>query len=101
MRTIGLDLAVQAAHKAVVLDDAGHFCTPLLTIHTRPSELDCLLARAREGAPSTDVQIVMEPTGAWPGFPWQFIMHAKRFQSSWSIARTWPISAATIRGKVR
>jgi transposase len=66
MRTIGLDLAVQAAHKAVVLDDAGHFCTPILTIHTRPSELDHLLARAREDAPSTEVQLVMEPTGmAW------------------------------------
>jgi hypothetical protein len=36
MRSIGLDLAVQAAHKAVVLDDAGHFCTPILTLHTRP-----------------------------------------------------------------
>jgi hypothetical protein len=28
MRTIGLDLAVQVAHKAVVLDERGHFCTP-------------------------------------------------------------------------
>src|SRR3954471_19820846 len=66
MRTIGLDLAVQAAHKAVVLDEHGHFCTPLLTVHTQPSDLDQLLARARDGAPSTDVQIVMEPTGmAW------------------------------------
>jgi transposase len=66
MRTIGLDLAVQAAHKAVVLDAHGHFCTPLLTVHTQPSELDQLLARARDGASSTEVQIVMEPTGmAW------------------------------------
>src|SRR5215216_1898373 len=66
MRTIGLDLAVQTAHKAVVLDDAGHFCTPILTVHTRPSDLDQLLARAREGAPSAEVQLVMEPTGmAW------------------------------------
>ena len=66
MRTIGLDLAVQAAHKAVVLDEAGHFCTSILTVHTQPSELDHLLARAREGAPSTEVQLVMEPTGmAW------------------------------------
>ena len=66
MRTIGLDLAVQTAHKAVVLDETGHFCTPILTIHTRPSELDQLLARACDGAPSTEVQIVMEPTGmAW------------------------------------
>ena len=66
MRTIGLDLAVQAAHKAVVLDAHGHFCTPLLTVHTQPSELDQLLARARDGASSAEVQIVMEPTGmAW------------------------------------
>ena len=66
MRTIGLDLAVQAAHKAVVLDERGHFCTPILTIHTRPCELDQLLARACEGAPSAEVQVVMEPTGmAW------------------------------------
>jgi len=66
MRTIGLDLAVQAAHKALVLDEHGHFCTPLLTVHTQPSELSQLLARAREGASSTEVQIVIEPTGmAW------------------------------------
>src|SRR6266487_1201242 len=66
MRTIGLDLAVQTAHKAVVLDEQGHFCTSILTVHTRPSELDQLLARARDGASSTEVQIVMEPTGmAW------------------------------------
>src|SRR6266516_3207795 len=66
MRTIGLDLAVRAAHKAVVLDERGHFCTPIITVHTQPSELDHLLIRAREGAPSDEVQIVMEPTGmAW------------------------------------
>ena len=66
MRTIGLDLAVQTAHKAVVLDETGHFCTPILTVHTRPSELSQLLVRAREGAPSTEVQLVIEPTGmAW------------------------------------
>ena len=66
MRTIGLDLAVQTAHKAVVLDERGHFCTPILTVHTQPSELDHLLARARDGVPSAEVQLVMEPTGmAW------------------------------------
>jgi hypothetical protein len=66
MRTIGLDLAVQAAHKAVVLDEHGRFCTPILTVHTRSSDLDLLLARARDGAPSAEVQLVMEPTGkAW------------------------------------
>jgi hypothetical protein len=66
MRTIGLDLAVQTAHKAVVPDDAAHFCTPILTVHTRPSQLSQRLARARDGASSAAVQIVMEPTGmAW------------------------------------
>jgi transposase len=66
MRTIGLDLAVQTAHKAVVLDESGRFCTPILTVHTRPGDLDQLLARARDGALSAEVQIVMEPTGmAW------------------------------------
>ncbi len=66
MRTIGLDLAVQTAHKAVVLDEGGHFCTPIMAVHTQPRDLDHLLARAREGAPAAEVQIVMEPTGmAW------------------------------------
>ena len=63
MRTIGLDLAVQTAHKAVVLDEHGHFCTPILTAHTQPSERSQLRARARDGASSAEVQIVMEPTG--------------------------------------
>ena len=34
MRAIGLDLAVRTAHKAVILDEHGHFCTPILTVHT-------------------------------------------------------------------
>ncbi len=76
MRTIGLDLAVQTAHKAVVLDEGGHFCTPILTVHTRPSELSQLLAQARDGASSAEVQIVMEPTGmAW--FP-VAVYHARQ-----------------------
>ena len=95
MRTIGLDVAVQTAHKAVVLDEQGHFCTPLLTVHTRPSDLDQLLGRARDGAPSTEVQIVMEPTSmAW--FPASSSMRGKRLRSIWSTVRRWPISAATI-----
>ena len=46
MDTIGLDLAVQAAHKAVVADEQGSFITPILTLHTRPGELDQLFTRA-------------------------------------------------------
>jgi Transposase len=66
MYTIGLDLAVQAAHKAVVLDERGRFATPVCSLHTRPSDLDQLLKRARNGVPEATVQVVMEPTSmAW------------------------------------
>ena len=49
MRTIGLDLAIQAEHKAIVADEQGQFITPVLKLHTRANELDTLLARARKG----------------------------------------------------
>ena len=66
MRTIGIDLAIQAAHKAVVADEQGRYVTPVLKFHTRPSELDNLVSRARDGATTDAVQVVMEPTGmAW------------------------------------
>jgi hypothetical protein len=51
---------------AVVLDEQGRFITPVLTLHTRPRELDQLLTRARNGEQEAAVQVVMEPTGmAW------------------------------------
>src|SRR3712207_4250760 len=66
MRTIGIDLALTAAHKAVVADAQGRFLTPVFSFHTRPADLERLLARAREGAPDVPLQVVMEPTGmAW------------------------------------
>jgi transposase len=66
MRTIGIDLAIQAAHKAVVADERGHYVAPVLKFHTHPSELDNLLTRARDGATTEALQAVMEPTGmAW------------------------------------
>ena len=66
MRTIGIDLALTAAHKAVVADAQGHCLTPVFTFHTTRADLERLLARAREGAPDTPLQVVMEPTGmAW------------------------------------
>lgn len=66
MYIIGLDLAVQAAHKAVVVDEQGRFLTPLLRVHTQPGELDRLLMRARNGQPERELCVVMEPTGmAW------------------------------------
>lgn len=67
MRTIGLDLAVAGAHKAVVLDDTSNrFVTPVLTISPRPGDLDLLLQHARAGAEAEPLRVVMEPTGlAW------------------------------------
>lgn len=66
MRTIGIELAVASAHKAIVIDDQGTYITRLLTVSPRAGDLDNLLARARQGAASPDLQAVMEPTGmAW------------------------------------
>lgn len=66
MRILGIDLAVQAAHKAIVADEHGRWVTPVLRFHTRPAEVDRLLAQARHGAPDPALQAVMEPTGmAW------------------------------------
>ena len=66
MRTLGIDLAVQAAHTAVVVDDQGQAVTPLLHFHTTVHELDEVLARARQGTSEPALQAVMEPTGlAW------------------------------------
>ncbi|GAB4405144.1 MAG: IS110 family transposase [Anaerolineales bacterium] len=67
-RIIGIDLAISAAHKAVVLDKASNtFISPLIPFYTDPADLDRLLAIARSGT-GGDVQImaVLEATGmAW------------------------------------
>lgn len=64
MRTIGIELAVAGAHKAIVLDDStGTFVTPVLTLQPNVSSLTALLERARCGASSPDLRVVMEPTG--------------------------------------
>jgi transposase len=67
MRTIGIDLALKATHKAVVADDRGTVITPVIRFHTRPEELQALMERAREGkADDEPLRVVMEPTGlAW------------------------------------
>ena len=66
MRTIGIDLALTAAHKAVIADAQGHYLTPVFSFHTTPADLEHLLARARDGDPDAPLQVVMEPTGmAW------------------------------------
>ena len=77
MRTIGIDLALTAAHKAVVADAQGRFLTPVFSFHTTPADLERLLARARDGAPDTPLQVVMEPTGmAWFPIAVFFARHA-------------------------
>ena len=68
MRILGIDLAVSAQHKAIVLDPAcGEFIGKQFSFRARPEELDRLLKRARKGA-SDEVKIVavLEATGmAW------------------------------------
>jgi transposase len=63
MRTIGIDLAVRAEHRAVVTDERGEYVTGVVAFHTAPTELDQLLAQARAGAAGGELQAVMEATG--------------------------------------
>jgi transposase len=57
-RIIGIDLAVTAVHKAIVLDsNDNEFVTPVLNFRAVPVELDKLLKRARADAPP-DVKLV-------------------------------------------
>ena len=68
MRIIGIDLAVSAKHKAMILDPAANkFTGRSVVFRSRPDDLERLLKRARTGAPK-EVQLVaiMEATGmAW------------------------------------
>jgi transposase len=67
-RIIGIDLAVTAAHKAIVLDSAtNQFVSPMLSFHTNPADLERVLQAARQGAPSdTPLIAVLEATNtAW------------------------------------
>jgi transposase len=67
MRIIGLDLAIKSAHRAVVLDENGHFVTPSFKVITEAAALQAMLTRAREGTtPDVPLAVAMEPTGsAW------------------------------------
>lgn len=68
MRIIGIDLAVNAKHKAMILDPASNeFLGKEISFYARPEALDSLLHRARKDAPS-DVRLIaiLEATGmAW------------------------------------
>jgi len=67
MRTLGIDLHITAAHKAIVMEADGKFVTPVLSFHPRRDEIERLVVRAREGVtPDYPLRAVMEPTGmAW------------------------------------
>jgi transposase len=67
MRTIGIDLAVSAVHKAVVMDESGQYVSPVLSFRSRWAQIQGLAERAREGVePDHPLRAVMEPTGmAW------------------------------------
>lgn len=57
-RIIGIDLAVEAAHKAIVLDQARNaFVSQVLSFQTDPAEIDRVLEVACAGAPD-DVRLV-------------------------------------------
>lgn len=68
VRIIGIDLAVSAKHKAMVLDPADNkFIGRQITFRSRSDDLERVLNRARKGAPE-GVQLIaiMEATGmAW------------------------------------
>ena len=67
-RIIGIDLAVTAMHKAIVLDQTSNrFVSKLLKFHTDPVAIDRVLAAAQADAPD-DLHLVaiLEATGmAW------------------------------------
>ena len=67
-RIIGIDLAVKAAHKAIILDQASNrFVSPVLKFHTDAVEIERVLEKARAGS-SDEVRLmaVVEATGmAW------------------------------------
>jgi hypothetical protein len=57
MYTIGIDLAIMAAYKAIVAGADGKFVTPLLSFRTRWRDIQQLVARIRKDAPP-DVPIL-------------------------------------------
>jgi transposase len=68
LRIIGIDLAVTAAHKAVILDPVSNqFIGKQFSFRARPAELERLLVRAKKGAKEpVEIVAMMEATGmAW------------------------------------
>lgn len=67
-RILGIDLAVSAAHKAVILDqERNDFVGPVINFGTNPAEMDKLLKASQAGlSRPAQVVAVLEATGmAW------------------------------------
>jgi len=68
MRIIGIDLAVSAKHKAMILDPASNeFIGGQIAFRAWPADLERLLQRARKEAPvDVELRAILEATGmAW------------------------------------
>jgi transposase len=68
LRIIGIDLAVTAAHKAMILNPVSNqFIGKQISFRARPADLDRLLVRAKSGiAEPVELVAVLEATGmAW------------------------------------
>lgn len=68
LRIIGIDLAVTAAHRAIVLDSASNqFVSSVISFFANPAEMNHLLEIARKGSPpDTRIIVVLEATQmAW------------------------------------
>ncbi len=77
-RILGIDLAVTAAHTAIVLDLASNeFVSQVLHFRTDPADLERVLAVARQGAaPEVRLIAVLEATGmAWFSVGWYLHQH--------------------------
>jgi transposase len=80
-RIIGIDLAVTAAHKAVVLDQGrNEFVGPVYRFQTQPADLDQLLKQARLGLKGeVKLVAVLEATGmVW--YPVSVYLHQRGVQ---------------------
>lgn len=75
-RIIGIDLAITAKHKAIVLDPASNqFMGKQISFRMLPEEIDRLVQRAREGVGNeAHIVAIMEATGmAW--YPLSTYLH--------------------------
>ena len=63
MRTIGIDLAVTAKHRAIIANERSQYISPIILFDTGLVALDRLRARALKGAePDCPLVVVMEAT---------------------------------------